>query len=126
MRKAILRMIAASAFTIRSHLRTSTGMLAALTILLPGLPALASDITTGTITTVDFNADASTGRGMCIAMNPAVPNIWACLLIANPLYRETAAALMSAYLANKVCSVTTNAAPPGSDVYNEIRHVSCQ
>lgn len=96
------------------------------TALLTPLRANAYDVTTGTITGVDLNADVA-GRGLCVAMNPPLPATtgaaYACLYTANPLYKEFVAQLYAAFLSAKACTLWTQANTAG--LYNEIRVVHC-
>lgn len=60
----------------------------------------------GKITVFHLNGDVA-GRGLCVQMDPPVPvtGAWACLLKANPLYKEITAMLMAGHASGKSCRV---------------------
>lgn len=85
-------------------------------VLLGSTPAHAQSFyNSGTITTIDQNAQFAAGRGVCIQMSPAIANgPWACLSTSNGLYREITALLYAAYLAVKQCSIELKPCVTGS------------
>ncbi len=108
-------------------IRFASAFGAFLAILSFAMPARATDYQ-GAIVQVDMSSDASVapGRGLCVAMSPAMPNTWACLPLSAGLYREITALLLSAYLAspqrNCLLGVTWTGGPP---FYNQISHAVC-
>lgn len=84
-----------------AKLVTVCAFLAAVFASAPGLAASA----TGKIKAYQLNSDIP-GRGVCVAMNPALPGSgWACLWKNNFLYPEITDLLRDAFISEKTCSV---------------------